>query len=199
VRAFEEAVKAAARVDLEPAAERCGFQYRSTGDGIVLATRLLDRDVEIAYPSFEARHADDGSPVPPHVAALLAFHFARADGTPLAGEWISFAELPEGRFYVQAFRGYTGAMLVRRFGDDAEGLRAAALGVGGVTLGMSADVAVGLRVLPRISFALVYWAGDDEFEARADLLLDGAAAHQLDTDCYAVMGSWLTKRIAGDA
>ncbi len=195
--AFERAVEAARRVDPEAGAERCGFEFRESDSGVVLTTRLLDRDVEIAYPSFEARHVDDDSPVPPHVAALLAYHFARADGTGLTGRWISFAELPEGRFYVQAFHGYTGGSLVRRFGDDAEEVRAATERRGGTALDLSADVAVELRVLPRISFALVYWAGDEEFDARADLLLDASAPHQLDTDCYAVMGSWLTKEICG--
>ena len=195
--AFEQAAEAAARVDPESGAERCGFECRTTGSGVVLATRLLDRDVEIAYPSFEARHADDGSPVLPHVAALLAYHFARADGTGLAGRWISFAELPEGRFYVAAFHGYTGGALVRHFGDDTEGVRTAADRRGGTPLDLSADVAVEFRVLPRIAYALVYRAGDDEFDARADLLLDASAPHQLDTDCFAVMGSWLTKELCG--
>jgi hypothetical protein len=195
--AFEQAVEAAARVDPESGAERCGFEYRMTGSDVVLATRLLDRDVEIAYPTFEAHYADDGSPVPPHVAALLAYHFGSADGAGLVGRWISFAELPEGRFYVTAFHGYTGGALVRHFGDDTEGVRAAADRRGGTPLDLSADVAAGFRVLPRISLALVYWAGDDEFDARADLLLDASAPHQLDTDCYAVMGSWLTKELCG--
>jgi hypothetical protein len=195
--AFEKAVEEAARVDAEAGAERCGFEYREGEAGVVLATRLLDREVEIAYPSFETQHTDDDSPVPPHVAALLAYHFARADGTQRAGRWISFAELPEGRFYVQAFHGYTGGALVRHFGDDAEGVRAATERRGGTPLELSADVAVELGVLPRIPFALVYWAGDEEFDARADFLLDASAPHQLDTDCYAVMGSWLTKEICG--
>ena len=42
--------------------------------------------------------------------------------------------------------------------------------------------------LPGIALAVVYWRGDDEFDAEARVLFDAAAPHYLSTDGLAILG-----------
>jgi hypothetical protein len=131
-------------------------------------------------------------PLPAHVQALVVYHLAMSDGTVPSGELLSFADLPSGREYVSAFRGYTGAALVRAFGDDTEALGSALLALGGEPVAGTADAAWFVPSLPRVPVTVALWKGDDEFEPRIELLFDATASHHLPTDGCAVLGSWLT-------
>ena len=61
--------------------------------------------VRISFPGFIAFSMSRDEEASLGTQALLLYYFTIADGTPLAGRWISFAELPDGRFYQQAYQG----------------------------------------------------------------------------------------------
>ncbi|MBE0475683.1 MAG: DUF3786 domain-containing protein [Coriobacteriia bacterium] len=187
-----DAAKAlAAEADPAEAARRCGIGFTG-GEDAHFALPLLGRPVRIGHPGFEAVFSDDGRSVPGHVAAVLLRHIAVSDGTPPTGRWVSFAELPEGRFYVSAWRGYTGTALVRHFGERAEDLRSAAASLGARPLDLPGEVVLLLPALPRMPLALTFWSADDEFEARADILYDASASHHLPIDGCALLGAIAT-------
>lgn len=194
--ALEAAVQAALQVDLAEAASRCGFGYEHAGEEALVRASFLGAAVDLAVPSFEQV---GGEPLPPHVRAIVVYHLATSSGAEPCGRWIAFTELPDGVFYVDAYRGYTGANLVRRFGNDLEGVAAAVASLGGAPVDLPGDVAAVLPVMPRVPVAFVYWAGDDEFEPRADFLFDATAPQHLVTDCLAVCCSWITHRLVAAA
>ena len=78
------------------------------------------RQVALTYPEFAARDGRTGELLGPLDEAMLAYYFALSDGTPEAGNWISFSELPDGRFYTQAFQGYTGDELAKWLPSDVQ-------------------------------------------------------------------------------
>jgi len=61
--------------------------------------------------------------------------------------------------------------LEMRFGEDLEGFKRAAEGLGGTPLPM-ADAAYMLKVFPKVPLYVLLWEQDEEFEARVSVLFD---------------------------
>jgi hypothetical protein len=183
----------AAFADRDPvlAAKACGFEYVGSSTRGEFGGRLLGKAISLRYPEFDAVWLESGTPVLQHLTALAVYYLAVSDGSPPNGEWISFAQLPEGGFYVTAWRGYTPDALVRHFDDRIEALCAATAALHGDPLGLPGDLAIGFEVLPRLPLGLVYWCADEEFPARADVLFDETASHHLPTDCCAILSKQL--------
>lgn len=160
--------------------------------------RFWDRPLALTYPEFVTRDERTGEILGPLDQAMLAYYFALSDGTPETGDWIAFSDLPDGRFYTQAFQGYTGDELAKAFGNDEDGFAAAAVAAGGQELsagGGLGDRAFAFRILPYVSLLLVCWLGDEDFPPSYRLLFDSAVKHHLSTDACAILGSGLTRRL----
>lgn len=151
---------------------------------------FLGAKVMLSWPELEL--AEHSAVVPEHILALLLYYIGLCDGTRPTGRMISFAELPDGRLYVQAFRGYTGAALVRTFRDTPQLLGDALEAIGGRPVEGVGDRAWRILALPLVPVTLVWWDADDEFDARAEIMFDASVSHCLTTDGCAVLGSWLT-------
>ena len=122
VRMAAEALRVAREMacarDPHEMAAAAGAAVEDAAGVVTLTVAFLDRSIGLTWPDLEL--AADAPALPDHVLALVLYYLARSDGTPPAGRLISFAELPDGRFYVQAFRGYTGAVLAREFAERPE-------------------------------------------------------------------------------
>ena len=178
-------------IDAERIAELSGARYKSAGE---LHFSMWDRPVRIVCGEWLAYPIGEDQPLTAFDQALLLYYLATADGTPLHGEWIAFSELPDGRFYNQAFQGYTGMELARAFKDDQPAFEQAAQSLGGVrhSLGHASFV---FQALPRAPILAIYWQGDEDFASTCQLLFDAAASHYLPTDAYAILGSTLTRKL----
>ncbi len=150
--------------------------------------------VVLSFPMLVACDQRSGQELPQMFQALCLYYFYLADGSPAAGRWVSFADLQDGRFYNQAFQGYTGSELARFFGADQGRFEAAARRLGGVPAGLG-DSSFVFRALPRLDLAVVYWQGDEDFPASCQVLFDAAANHYLPSDGCAILGSMLTRRL----
>ncbi len=168
------------------------LEFRSDGEaGLVF--HLLGEELQLNLADLEI--SSPSGPPPAELHQLLAlYYFVRADGTPVSGRWISFAELPDGRFYNPAFQGYTGVELGRAFGNDLPALERAASRLNGVAQSLG-DRAYAFDVLPRLPMLLAYWRGDEDFPAACQLLFDASAPHYLPTDGCAITGSLLTRQL----
>jgi len=178
--------------DPEVLAAHTGATYDPGDGGLSLA--VWGRSVQIAHPGFAASAAETGEPLDPFTTLLLAYYFARADGTPESGNLIAFSELPNATFYTQAFQGYTGAELGRAFGNDIEGFGNAAASLAGRPEPI-ADRAFSCPALPLVRGTVAAWQGDEDFPASYRVLFDAAFAHLLPTDAAAVLGSTITGKL----
>ena len=169
-----------------------------TAGGVDLEVRLWDTLYRIAWPEVRAVEAGSGQPCRANVEAALLYYLRTADGTPMAGQWIGFQELPGGTFYSRAFQGYSGDQLVRHFEEDLEAFRRAAERVGGAPLPLS-DAGFSFLALPRVPLAIVYWLGEEGIPTRAQVLFDRAASHYLPTDVLAILGAQLIRRLTRTA
>jgi hypothetical protein len=159
-----------------------------------LALSFWGRPVRIAYPEWIAYPEGGEQPLSAFDQALLLYYLTTADGEPLNQGWISFSDLPDGRFYNQAFQGYTGKELALAFRDDRAAFEEAAQTLGGVRYSLG-DAAYAFQALPRVPILAVYWLGDEDFPSSCQVLFDAAASHYLPTDAYAILGSTLTRRL----
>jgi hypothetical protein len=154
----------------------------------------LDRCYRIAWPELLVYPVDSIAPAMANVQGLLLYYLDRADGTSRAEQWVSFRELPDGWLYHQAFQGYTGDRLVQALGNNLSDFVRRCRAVGGVSTDVG-DAGYEFRVLPSVWLAVIYWAGDDEFPARAYALFDAAAGNYLSTDGLAILGSHLVSQL----
>jgi hypothetical protein len=155
-----------------------------------LRLSFLGRDYLVTPADFCVRSAFDHREASPFISSLILTYLANADGTLPAGRWISFRELPDGMFYVQAFQSYSGGRLVRELPGGLTAFHRAARSLGGQALALG-SAAYAFEVLPRVWLAVVYWEGDDECPSQAQVLFDRNATHYLPTDGLAILGSQL--------
>jgi hypothetical protein len=100
---------------------------------------------------------------------------------PPAGELVRPHLTPGGAIYREGSHVLPLAGLAARYGRGPEALVAKARELGGRALAL-ADASAELHVFPRVPVTVLLWRGDDEFEARADLLLDSTCTSQLPAD-----------------
>jgi hypothetical protein len=172
------------------------FDLLEDGHGI-FRLPLWGREVMLAAPEFIALDAQSGKELDPLTQALLIYYFYTCDGTRAEQRWISFTDLPDGRFYTQAFQGYTGGELARAFGNHIELFKAAAQKAGGKHYPLG-DASFYFSFLPRANMLVVCWQGDEDFPSSYQVLFDAAAEHHLPTDAWAIAGSALTRRLIGN-
>jgi hypothetical protein len=175
--------------------ERTGASYQALGPGRgELRLSLFDTAVLVTYPGlvgFDAK-TDDELPLP--FQAVLAYYFHTSDGAPLTSQWLSFADLPDGRIYNQAFQGYSGDELVKAFQLDVAAFKAACEMGGGVAT-LFGDAAYIFYALPRLPLLVNYWCGDEDFPSSSKILFDSSVSHYLPTDVCAILGSMLTRKL----
>jgi hypothetical protein len=175
-------------------AERTGASYQVIGPGRgEFRLSLFDSPVIATYPGlvgFDTK--DDELPLP--TQAVLAYYFHTGDGTPLTGQWVSFADLPDGRIYNSAFQGYTGDELVKAFGLNLDRFKLACEKSGGQPTPVG-DAAYIFNALPRLLLLVNYWCGDEDFPSSCKILFDSSVSHYLPTDVCAILGSMLARKI----
>lgn len=155
---------------------------------------LWGQPLLVTYPGFEVLRPENRTPLGVDIQALIAYHFQTSDGAPLASQWIAFSDLPGGRFYAQAYQTYSGAALVRKFGNDLPAFQAAAGRAGGEAMRF-ADAAYAFPALPRVWLLAAYWLGDEDFPSNAQVLFDASIPHHLPMDVCAILGGMLARRI----
>jgi hypothetical protein len=174
-------------------ARRAGAAYHARDSlGGTLTLDLWGKPVHLAFPELIARRDQQALPLP--IQALLMYYLTSSDHSIPVGEWVSFADLPGGRMYSQAFQGYSGNLLVRAFGENTNAFRQACLAAGGAQVALG-DAAYAFSALPRVPLLLTYWQGEDEFPSTSKVLFDPTATRQLPIDVCAILGSMLVSRI----
>jgi hypothetical protein len=168
----------------EPVGERRG----------IFRLNLWENELSLSFPEFTAQIAQSTKEISSMNLAMLLYYYHTADGAPLTGQWISFADLPSGRFYNQAFQGYTGMELARAFCDDQLCFEQAARSLGGKQEHLG-NASYSFRALPRIPLLVIYWQGDEDVHSSFQVLFDASAFHFLPTDAYAILGSTLTRNL----
>ncbi len=195
-RRFADALAKARRewaaADAATCAARAGGEWT---DGAARVA-LFGRPHVVRHPDGEVLAAP-GEPAHAAVSILLLHYLLSADGTPPAGVWTAYRELPDGLFYAASFAQRAEEPLARAFAASADGLdafRAAARAAGGDALTLG-DASFRFAALPRVDVAVLVWAGDDEEPGEARVLFDAGADHYLAAEDLAGLGGQLAHRL----
>jgi len=112
-------------------------------------------------------------------------YLINAKDIPAANKLTPPQSLPDGQFFFRGPHGMPTDKLIEAFGAKPELL----LEVGpkfGAQKYDYGDASIRVPALPRVPLTIVVWQGDDEFEARASILLDETAGDQMPLD-----GLWM--------
>jgi hypothetical protein len=155
--------------------------------------QMYDKEVVGKYPDF-IFFSKTGVELPEFQQLLLLYYFATADGTIQTGKFVSFADLPGGRMYAQAFQSYSGHEVEKVFVENLAAFKTACERENGQQVEI-ADAAYIFYVFPKVSAQIVYWLGDEDFPSTCNILFDSAATHFLPIDACAIVGSHLAQRV----
>ena len=127
----------------------------------------VDRATGVIRVLSDSRPVD----VTPRLNIYTLFGYAAA-GARLSGEWVPFRELRDGAPFAPAFQNGVLSPLAATFSGQEARLAAAAEALRGRRIGPAAFLLPAFQCIPA---QLLFWDGDEDFPAQANLLFDRSA------------------------
>lgn len=183
-------------------AERCGAEVPAEGGSNRLRLPFLGKPIEVSWPEVALSRvgSDEGMPVQQQVLLLHYLQGAwRSGGPVLSGDWVGFQDVPDGRFYLDAFQRRAKLPLLQAFGERPEALEPLARRAYGAEPAGLGDASASVAALPRIRVALVIWGGDDEFPADGNILFDRNTSAYLPAEDMAWLAGMIVYPLMGMA
>jgi hypothetical protein len=194
VSRLDELRSALRLLDPELVAARSGVSYLTFGpDRGELHVPMWGSVCVLSFPELRGYNCHDEN-LSDFQEALFLYYLLTADGAPLTGKWVSFADLPDGRMYNAAFQGYSGDEIAKTFGFNLNDFESACFKTGGAPVDIGSASFV-FQSLPRVPLMLTYWLGDEDFPSSCKVLFDASVVHYLPIDVCAILGSMLTRKI----
>jgi hypothetical protein len=116
----------------------------------------------------------------PYLELMALAYLLQVTHSSFKSQMVGVMDLKDAHFY-QGPHTIETAPLVKRYGNDPQGFKAAAKQLGGTPLDM-ADAALCLKPFPKIPVYYVLWAGDEEFPAKLSVLFDRSIELHLSAD-----------------
>lgn len=179
--------------DFKEMAAKSGATY-DPGPPEGLHVKFVGRDHLVTAKDVKA--LDGGAPSV-WVKVFLYIYVTRATGADLTGKWVSFRELPNTVSKEKTYERKVSEIVKHMKGGLAE-INRAALALGGEPIEFgSAHGAWRFDALPRVPVILLYWPAEEEFEARATLVLDGGILDYLDQEAIVFLAEAFVKLMTG--
>ncbi len=156
-------------------AECGGAEVSTEGGSDRLRLAFLGKPVQVFWPEVSLSRTDSDEDIPIQQQVLLLHYLQgawRSGGPAPAEDWVGFQDVPDGRFYSDAFQRRAKLPLLRAFGGRPEALETLARKAYGAEPAGLGDASASVAALPRIRVALVIWGGDEEFPADGNILFD---------------------------
>ena len=147
------------------------FEVNPHGNAILILS-FLHRQVSITWPDLDLVFKDSGEVVPIQQQVLLLHYLNGAKGSQVTGRWVAYQEVPDGRFYLDAFLRRAKIPMVQGFGNQPELLVKLATDVYDARPLDQGDISVVIQAFPMVPVALILWKGDEEFPPEGTILFD---------------------------
>jgi hypothetical protein len=184
--------------DPERIAEDRGALFEpDSEDRAILFLDFLNRKVAVTWPYLDVSFKDSDEPVPIQQQILLLHYLNAPRGLHVKGDWISFQEVPDGRFYLDAFLRRAKTPMLKSFGSRPELLLRLAEEIYGARHLDLGDVSVLVQALPMIPVALILWRGDDEFAPEGNILFDRSISEALPAEDIAWLAGMIIYPLIG--
>jgi len=168
----------------------------------VLCLNFLNSEIIFSWPALEVarRGSDTELPIQQQILLLHYLHGAWASsGAGITGEWISFQEVPDGKFYLDAFHRRAKNPMVQAFGHRPALLVKLAGEIFGAEPSDQGDVSVLVKALPLVPVALIIWKGDEEFPPEGNILFDRNILQMLSAEDIAWLSGMIVYPLMGMA
>lgn len=185
---FEEPSRYLVGHDPGDVAEKAGVDFK---DG-AFEIPFLRWKISLSHPALSFEMPDFLNTFTVKLLTLL--YLSRADGVPMANQWVPYRELPDGLFYSKSFADTVEERFKDRFDGDMASLVEAGTSLGCTTVSQG-DAGLVFNTFPRISLLLIYWQADEEFPASASILFDASASHYLNVFELKMLASEVVTRI----
>ena len=192
-QAFDLAYASLREMNIEERATRAGAEYLKSEKGKAILLSFFSEPYRILFPQMEFR-GSALSVVSLAVRTLLLHYLLQADGSPLAGRWVAYQDIPGGLLYAGVFGKRVTEPLAKAFGRSHRSFMDAGLQLGGKPVSVG-DASFILRALPSVPLQFVLWEGDDEFPPKVHLLFDASVDHYLSLEDVVVLGQMAARRL----
>jgi hypothetical protein len=163
---------------------------------------FLNQVLRITLPDFKVLSDKTGEEIPIQ-QQILVLHYLHgawsSSGAEPTGEWISFQEVPDGRFYLDAFHRRAKNPLVQTFGEKPRLMAELAEKAYGSEPFDQGDVSVIVRPFPLVPVALILWEGDEEFPPEGNILFDHTIVRMLTAEDIAWLAGAVVYPLIGMA
>jgi hypothetical protein len=186
--------------DPERIARRCGAVYVDEKNGKeAISIDFLNRKIDISWPGLDFSESTEGKEVPIQQQVLILHYLNLANDVAISDEWIAYQEVPDGKFYLDAFIRRAKNPMVQGFGDNPELLVKLTTEVYGAVPMEQGDSAVKIQALPLVPVALILWKGDDEFPPEGTILFDRSISQVLSAEDIAWLAGMIIYPLLGMA
>jgi len=161
-------------------------------DSSILKFLRLSLDLEDGHIHDEIRDKT-ASEIEASIYCILS-GYAHANAIPETHKPISFAQLPGGQAYYNAFKRRAVQQIERVFGSNPQKLYEAAELLDATRLDYG-DYSVKIYALPLVPIYVVLWSTNAEFPPSANILFDSSVSHYLSTEQTAMLGELTSTRL----
>ena len=176
-----------------------GTMAEEGGANPSLILPFLNRQVVMKWPDLGCFFKDSGEEVSVQQQVLIFHYLNGANGLSPTGQWIAYQEVPDGRFYLDAFLRRAKNPMVEVFGTIPEKLMDLAIQVYGAIPFDQGDLSVTVQAFPLVPVALILWRGDDEFPPEGTILFDRTIPSMLSAEDIAWLAGMIIYPLIGMA
>lgn len=179
-------------------ADLSGAAFRPDPEGrATLHFDFLGKRVVMGWPEIALSYRPSGDEVPIQEQILLLHYLIGARGATPTGDWIAYQEVPDGKFYLDAFVRRAKNPMVQVFGNQPERLlELASERYNAIPLGQG-DISAQVQALPQVPVALILWRGDDEFPPEGTILFDRSISEILSAEDIAWLAGMIVYPLIG--
>lgn len=125
---------------------------------------------------------------------LMLVYLVGARNAPISGRFVHPRDLVPGQDPFQGQHAIDTTDLARTLGHSGDAFLDACRALAGAPT-CEADASAVLSALPKLPFQVLLWPADDEFDARASLLVDAGAIDHVPPDALAALANLLVRRL----
>jgi len=164
-----------------------------------LTLDFLGKRVGITWPDCVFSFVGSDDEVSLQEQVLILHYLNSPAGSRVVGEWIAYQEVPDGKFYLDAFYKRAKNPMVQAFGEKPELLLNLAAEAYGARPSDQGDVSVVVQAFPKVPVALIIWRGDDEFPPEGNILFDRSISGLLSAEDMAWLAGMIIYPLMGMA
>lgn len=166
----------------------------------MMAMNFLNKEITITWPDLGLSFKGSNEELPIQNQVLLLHYLDGVrTGSKLKGEWIAFQDVPDGRFYLDAFLKRAKDPLVKTFGHNPKLMVEMATEALGAEPYEYGDFSVVVKAFPSVPVALIIWRGDEEFPPEGNILFDSSISDIFSAEDIAWLAGMIVYPLIGMA